>query len=221
MRWAGRAAGCRWCYSWWWSGRAGGQGAAPPGLPACSLVDHSADHTLPVLYRRRYYALLGERFCKLRREYADCFSEAFVKQYQLIHRYCGGTAAAETELMAACAFLARVLNLLRLPTARLTILPGPPLPPCPPTTLLPAGWRPTSCATPPSSLPICCPRTPSPGRCCRWVGGGCPTRAVPTPHPMHAPLVHTRHLTARTSTHATPTLLPPAYRLLLPRPPRR
>ena len=39
----------------------------------------------------RYYALLAERFCKLRREYADCFSEAFVRQYQLIHR-CGTCA---------------------------------------------------------------------------------------------------------------------------------
>lgn len=36
----------------------------------------------------RYYALLGERFCKIKREYADCFAEAFVRQYQLIHR-CG------------------------------------------------------------------------------------------------------------------------------------
>ena len=35
---------------------------------------------------RRYYALLAERFAKLKREYADAFSEAFVAQYQLIHR---------------------------------------------------------------------------------------------------------------------------------------
>ncbi len=35
----------------------------------------------------RYYALLAERFCKLKREYSDCFSEAFVRQYQLIHRW--------------------------------------------------------------------------------------------------------------------------------------
>ncbi len=38
---------------------------------------------------RRYYALLGERFCKLKFQYADCFSEAFVRQYQLIHRWVG------------------------------------------------------------------------------------------------------------------------------------
>ena len=34
----------------------------------------------------KYYALLAERFCKLRAAYADCFSECFVAQYRLIHR---------------------------------------------------------------------------------------------------------------------------------------
>ncbi len=31
-------------------------------------------------------------------------------------------------------------------------------------------WKPTSCATWPSSLPTCCLRTPSAGECCRWEG---------------------------------------------------
>jgi hypothetical protein len=44
-------------------------------------------YTAPVPHPyRRYYALLAERFAKLKREYADAFSEAFVAQYQLIHR---------------------------------------------------------------------------------------------------------------------------------------
>ncbi|KDD72235.1 hypothetical protein H632_c3655p0, partial [Helicosporidium sp. ATCC 50920] len=34
----------------------------------------------------RYYALLGERFCKLRRAYCQGFAEAFVQQYALVHR---------------------------------------------------------------------------------------------------------------------------------------
>ncbi len=34
----------------------------------------------------KYYALLGERFCKLKREYMDCFADCFVQQYTTVHR---------------------------------------------------------------------------------------------------------------------------------------
>jgi pre-mRNA-splicing factor CWC22 len=34
----------------------------------------------------RYYALLAERFCKLKAAYADSFADCFVAQYRLIHR---------------------------------------------------------------------------------------------------------------------------------------
>jgi len=34
----------------------------------------------------KYYALLAERFCKLKREYMDCFADCFVQQYTTVHR---------------------------------------------------------------------------------------------------------------------------------------
>lgn len=34
----------------------------------------------------KYYALLAERFCKLKREYVDSFADCFVAQYSMIHR---------------------------------------------------------------------------------------------------------------------------------------
>eukprot|EP00889_Picochlorum_renovo_P002456 jgi/Picre1/29486/NNA_004872.t1 len=34
----------------------------------------------------KYYALLGERFCKLKKAYADSFADCFVEQYSMIHR---------------------------------------------------------------------------------------------------------------------------------------
>lgn len=34
----------------------------------------------------RYYGLLGERFCLIKREYQDAFDECFAEQYSLIHR---------------------------------------------------------------------------------------------------------------------------------------
>ena len=34
----------------------------------------------------KYYALLAERFCKLKREYMDCFADCFVEQYTTVHR---------------------------------------------------------------------------------------------------------------------------------------
>lgn len=52
----------------------------------CLLITSGACSSSPSSPHPRYYALLGERFCKLKREYADCFAEAFVRQYQLIHR---------------------------------------------------------------------------------------------------------------------------------------
>ena len=79
MAWYGMAGRWAWCWprlrlccngNCWTS-------AAGPLLTLCC-----AACTAP----RRYYALLAERFAKLKREYADAFSEAFVAQYQLIHR---------------------------------------------------------------------------------------------------------------------------------------
>lgn len=54
-------------------------------LPATPPPTTHPPTPLPAL-PRRYYALMAERFSKVKREYADCFSEAFVRQYQLIHR---------------------------------------------------------------------------------------------------------------------------------------
>lgn len=34
----------------------------------------------------KYYALLAERFCKLKKAYADSFADCFVEQYSMIHR---------------------------------------------------------------------------------------------------------------------------------------
>lgn len=34
----------------------------------------------------RYYGLLGQRFCLIKREYQDAFDECFMEQYSLIHR---------------------------------------------------------------------------------------------------------------------------------------
>ncbi|GLE00359.1 hypothetical protein PINS_up009116 [Pythium insidiosum] len=34
----------------------------------------------------RYYGLLGQRFCMIKREYQDAFDECFAEQYSLIHR---------------------------------------------------------------------------------------------------------------------------------------
>ena len=34
----------------------------------------------------KYYALLGERFCKLNRAYMDAFADSFVQQYTTVHR---------------------------------------------------------------------------------------------------------------------------------------
>lgn len=70
--------------------------AAQPGTPvrACwplpplpPLMPPFSSTLLQPRPSSRYYALLAERFCKLKREYSDCFSEAFVRQYQLIHRW--------------------------------------------------------------------------------------------------------------------------------------
>jgi len=35
----------------------------------------------------KFYGLLSERFCRLKREYADCFNDLFAKNYALIHRF--------------------------------------------------------------------------------------------------------------------------------------
>ena len=35
----------------------------------------------------RYYGLLGQRFCNLKREYCDAFDDQFVSQFQSIHKY--------------------------------------------------------------------------------------------------------------------------------------
>ena len=35
----------------------------------------------------RYYGLLGQRFCNLKREYCNAFDDQFVSQYQSIHKY--------------------------------------------------------------------------------------------------------------------------------------
>jgi MA3 domain len=35
---------------------------------------------------RRYYGLLAQRFCYLKREYQEVFEDCFRRQYNLIHR---------------------------------------------------------------------------------------------------------------------------------------
>ncbi|PSC73785.1 pre-mRNA-splicing factor CWC22-like protein [Micractinium conductrix] len=66
----------------------------------------------------KYYALLGERFCKLKREFADCFSECFVRQYQLIHRLetnkLRNTAKLFAHLLSTDAIPWAVLQVMRL-----------------------------------------------------------------------------------------------------------
>ncbi|EFN55449.1 hypothetical protein CHLNCDRAFT_52248 [Chlorella variabilis] len=66
----------------------------------------------------KYYALLGERFCKYKREYADCFSEAFVQQYQLIHRLetnkLRNTAKLFAHLLTTDAIPWAVMQVIRL-----------------------------------------------------------------------------------------------------------
>ncbi|KAL4421935.1 hypothetical protein ABPG77_007877 [Micractinium sp. CCAP 211/92] len=66
----------------------------------------------------KYYALLAERFCKLKREYSDCFSEAFVRQYQLIHRLetnkLRNTAKLFAHLLSTDSIPWAVLQVIRL-----------------------------------------------------------------------------------------------------------
>ncbi|KAK2078226.1 hypothetical protein QBZ16_004095 [Prototheca wickerhamii] len=57
----------------------------PPGqeMELCTMIIECCSQEKTFI---KYYALLGERFAKLRREYCDCFCECFARQYALIHR---------------------------------------------------------------------------------------------------------------------------------------
>jgi len=66
----------------------------------------------------RYYALLAERFCKLRRSYSDAFADCFVAQYQMIHRLetnkLRNIAKLFAHLLATDALPWAVLSVIRL-----------------------------------------------------------------------------------------------------------
>ena len=59
----------------------------------------------------RYYGLLGQRFCEIKRLYQDLFMECFEKQYQLIHRL------ETNKLRNVAKFFAHLLSTEALPWA--------------------------------------------------------------------------------------------------------
>lgn len=82
------------------------------------LTSHTLPTSPPSKMHHRYYALLGERFSKLKREYCDCFSECFVRQYSLIHRLetnkLRNVAKLFAHLLASDAIPWSVLEVVRL-----------------------------------------------------------------------------------------------------------
>ena len=66
----------------------------------------------------KYYALLAERFCKLKREYADSFADCFVAQYNMIHRLetnkMRNVAKLFAHLLASDALPWAILGIIRL-----------------------------------------------------------------------------------------------------------
>ena len=72
----------------------------------------------------RFYALLAERFCKLKRAYADAFAECFITQYRLVHRLetnkLRNVARLFAHVLATDALDWRVLAAIRLTEADTT-----------------------------------------------------------------------------------------------------
>jgi len=64
----------------------------------------------------KYYALLGERFCKLKREYTDSFADCFVAQYSMVHRL------ESNKLRNVARFFAHLLATDALPWAILGVI---------------------------------------------------------------------------------------------------
>jgi pre-mRNA-splicing factor CWC22 len=66
----------------------------------------------------KYYALLGERFCKLKREYSDSFADCFVSQYTTVHRLetnkLRNVAKLFAHLLATDALPWAILGIIRL-----------------------------------------------------------------------------------------------------------
>lgn len=66
----------------------------------------------------KYYALLAERFCKVKREYADSFADCFVAQYSMVHRLetnkLRNVAKLFAHLLATDALPWAILGIIRL-----------------------------------------------------------------------------------------------------------
>ena len=66
----------------------------------------------------KYYALLAERFCKVKREYADSFADCFVAQYGMVHRLetnkLRNVAKLFAHLLATDALPWAILGIIRL-----------------------------------------------------------------------------------------------------------
>jgi len=66
----------------------------------------------------KYYALLAERFCKVKREYVDSFADCFVAQYEMVHRLetnkLRNVAKLFAHLLATDALPWAILGIIRL-----------------------------------------------------------------------------------------------------------